>query len=384
MQTKKSLLTCISCVVYSFWLLIAISNPAGSTEPQNTVRVELFSTRRIQHICVSSQAKINELNTYIKNGSCIKPDHKHLKLSDNTTSLTNSLPADITLAHETQGKLCITVNNSQRCYTGTIEIKNNNKSLTIFNNTPIEDYILSVTGSELPPGWPEEAVKAQAIAIHTYLKYLQNKRLNIKDSTQNQSYRGIDGINPAYTKAVKTVQNIIIIDSQGQPIEALYHSTCGGKTLNNEDVFRGEPVSYLREVICPYDKDSNFYMAKYFSIKKDRLIEIAGHPDIEFVRKKNHDIQAIRAGNRLFSAYQFWLKLGKNLGWGAVPGVKYKINCHKNNCEIISRGAGHATGLCQWGARGMAEKGFHYEDILKYYYSNIRLHNNNNEYYSTK
>ena len=41
--------------------------------------------------------------------------------------------------------------------------------------------------------------------------------------------------------------------------------------------------------------------------------------------------------------------------------------------EFIVKGYGHGVGLSQWGAQGMAEKGYKYYDILLHYYKNTDI-----------
>ncbi|WP_375546926.1 SpoIID/LytB domain-containing protein [Paenibacillus sp.] len=40
---------------------------------------------------------------------------------------------------------------------------------------------------------------------------------------------------------------------------------------------------------------------------------------------------------------------------------------------FIGRGNGHGLGLSQWGAKGMADEGYDYQDILKHYYQNVTI-----------
>ena len=40
---------------------------------------------------------------------------------------------------------------------------------------------------------------------------------------------------------------------------------------------------------------------------------------------------------------------------------------------IDGGGYGHGVGMSQWGARGMAENGFGYEEILKHYFTGLEL-----------
>ena len=52
---------------------------------------------------------------------------------------------------------------------------------------------------------------------------------------------------------------------------------------------------------------------------------------------------------------------------------KYDKRKNLTGVEISGSGWGHGLGMSQYGARGMAEEGYKYQDILKYYYSGVEL-----------
>ena len=56
--------------------------------------------------------------------------------------------------------------------------------------------------------------------------------------------------------------------------------------------------------------------------------------------------------------------------------VKNNINNIKENTiEITTKGYGHGVGMSQHGANNMAKLGYTYEEILKYYYHDIKIDN---------
>ena len=46
---------------------------------------------------------------------------------------------------------------------------------------------------------------------------------------------------------------------------------------------------------------------------------------------------------------------------------------NSNNFMFVGRGYGHGIGMSQWGAKGLADAGYSYEDILKHYYQNVTI-----------
>lgn len=58
----------------------------------------------------------------------------------------------------------------------------------------------------------------------------------------------------------------------------------------------------------------------------------------------------------------------------ALPSSYFAITASNNgNYELSGGGYGHGIGMCQNGAKGMADKGANYQDILKRFYQNIEI-----------
>jgi peptidoglycan hydrolase-like amidase len=144
---------------------------------------------------------------------------------------------------------------NERPYRGRIEVFTNLRgTLTIVNELGLEDYVRGVVANELSPGgYPAiEALKAQAIAARTYaLKnrgQFMSQGFDILPTTRSQVYRGLTSENPLSTKAVDETRGVIAT-YQGEPINALYTSTCGGRTEDSEKIFN-EAIPYLRAREC--------------------------------------------------------------------------------------------------------------------------------------
>lgn len=140
-------------------------------------------------------------------------------------------------------------------YRGRIEVFTNLRgNLTVVNELPLEDYVRGVVANELSPGgYPAiEALKAQAVAARTYA--LRNRGqfmaqgFDVLPTTRSQVYRGLTSENPLSTRAVDETRGMIATYN-GEPINALYTSTCGGRTENSENIFN-DAVPYLRGREC--------------------------------------------------------------------------------------------------------------------------------------
>ncbi|HEX5890969.1 MAG TPA: SpoIID/LytB domain-containing protein, partial [Pyrinomonadaceae bacterium] len=144
---------------------------------------------------------------------------------------------------------------NDRPYRGRLEVFTNLRgTLTVVNELGLEDYTRGVVANELSPGgYPAiEAQKAQAIAARTYA--LKNRGqfmaqgFDILPTTRSQVYRGLTSENPLSTRAVDETRGIIATYA-GEPINALYTSTCGGRTEDSENIFN-HAVPYLRGREC--------------------------------------------------------------------------------------------------------------------------------------
>ncbi len=122
--------------------------------------------------------------------------------------------------------------------------------------TPVrfEDYVRGVVANELSPGgYPAlEAQKAQAIAARTYalrnIGQFRAQGFDLLPTTRSQVYRGLSSEHPLSTRAVDETRGLIATYN-GEPINALYTSTCGGRTEAAENIFN-DAVPYLRGREC--------------------------------------------------------------------------------------------------------------------------------------
>ncbi len=116
----------------------------------------------------------------------------------------------------------------------------------------LEEYLQGVVPREMPSAWPDEALKAQAVAARSYAlsHRVSGKSFDLYADVRSQVYGGIVGESPRTTAAVQATKGEVLL-WEGKPIDALFHSTSGGKTLSAVEVF-GKPVPYLVSVDDPH------------------------------------------------------------------------------------------------------------------------------------
>lgn len=268
-------------------------------------------------------------------------------------------------------------------YRGVMEIHPSGESILVINELKLDEYLLSVVPSEIPSSWPLEALKAQAVAARTYTIYhLKNTRsagpYDLDATTKFQVYRGVSAENERTTEAVLSTSGKII-SADGVPICAYFHSTCGGRTANDSDVWKGIDLGYLEGVECGYCADSpsaewtvELGLNEIHSAVSSKFGRIGKIKRITFHKESGRvtDVIVVHdSGSISIPGNSFRL---------LFPGNRIKslyMDCEKNDNGLLVRGRGwgHGVGLCQYGARGMAEKGRSYRDILKHYYSSVDI-----------
>jgi peptidoglycan hydrolase-like amidase len=170
-----------------------------------------------------------------------------------------------------------------RSYRGKIEVFVNSRNmLTVVNELPLEEYLFGVVPNELSPvTYGEiEALKAQAIAARTYivrnLGQYKNEGYDICSTDACQVYQGQGTENPLSTQAVTDTRGLIAVYND-QPINAMYSSTCGGRTEDAENIFE-EKVPYLVSTICEYKHPEPvaFTTSRAPADWKDAVLAVAG------------------------------------------------------------------------------------------------------------
>jgi stage II sporulation protein D len=152
-------------------------------------------------------------------------------------------------------------------YRGEIHLVLNPRGrINVVNSLPLEEYLRGVVPVELSPGhFPEiEALKAQAVAARSYalarIGRHSDDGFDLVDDTRAQVYGGLSVERELSNRAVDETRGVVAMfrNDEGKPvpIEALYTANCGGRTENNEEVFGGKALPYLRGVACSPDQRS--------------------------------------------------------------------------------------------------------------------------------
>ena len=262
-----------------------------------------------------------------------------------------------------------------RWYRGKVKLIPGDGGVTAINYVNIDDYLYSVVGSEMPASWPQEALRSQAIAARSYAIYQKNRAsghsYDLNSTQVSQVYKGLEGEAVSTQSAVDATRGKVLTHG-GKVIEAVFHSSSGGHTENSEHVW-SKAVPYLKGV-PDFDQNAPVYSWRaQFSL--DEVGARIGYPGViqaVEVLSRTPQGRANRmtiigdAGTLTITGDTFRHKLG-------LRSTKFDLAVSPTSISVAGNGFGHGIGMSQWGARGMAERGQRYGDILTHFYKGTQL-----------
>ncbi len=148
-----------------------------------------------------------------------------------------------------------------RAYRGSIQVTARSGGLQAVNVVGLEEYVRGVVSQEADPGWPNEALKAQAVASRSFVVALRKTSgsFDVYDDTRSQVYGGVDAEQFSTNAAVQATSGQILT-YRGQPALTYFSASSGGRTAAVQDGFPGsKPVAYLVSVDDPYDTVSPYH-----------------------------------------------------------------------------------------------------------------------------
>ena len=299
-----------------------------------------------------------------------------------------------------------------RKYRGTVEVAPDAYgTFNVINRVKADDYLLSVLPREMPSKSAPESLKAQAVIARTYL--MRNLRrhavdnFNLCSTTDCQVYGGMGDEVASTTEAVKQTRGQALT-SGGRLVNAVFHSTCGGRTASFSDIWNGDPPTYLTSVDdgagSGADLSSEAAMrkflagktgdcsdSKYFRWEKkfatnellkviqQTIPEFSNQPDLKIGALNGVSVTKYAKSGRVLEivvdtdAGKFtFSKDAIRWVFGSLKSTFFvlDVNDTASGREYVFSGAGwgHGVGLCQFGAMRMGKDGRSYLEILRRYY----------------
>ncbi len=272
----------------------------------------------------------------------------------------------------------------RRPYRGTIEIDADDRGIVVINELGLEDYVAGIINSEISSKWHMEVLRAQSVIARTYAMYQKRKRehlsYHLTATNMHQLYGGAHREDERVIRAVSSTRGEVLF-YRDEPVLAAYHSNAGGITEYAREVW-SKDYPYLRPVKSRYDSLApNYRWEAYIeATTMEEALHRAGHrltvPVAMIVKKRTSTGRAKKIGIRGAYGRTIVLKgeeLRKLLGYGVIKSTLFSVKKRGRFFIFQGRGSGHGVGLSQWGARGMAERGYSYREILGHYYPGTRV-----------
>ncbi len=302
--------------------------------------------------------------------------------------------------------------------------------LLVINYVGTDDYVSSVLGREMSYSWPNEALKAQAVCTRNFVlcRGAAHKTygFDVCTTTHCQVYGGVASEHENTRRAVNETKGILA-KYNGEVVPLYFFATSAGQTESVENVW-GSTIGYLKSVQDPYENPAQ--ASKYswtvnytrseienklrnagvnigtlqnitvdavtasgrvtkmtfhgssgtHSVKLEKCRTILGLYSQKFsVSSDSVGMPSTTSGKAVAPLYAFTANGVKPVAGYCAVAADGKIGYAKTNAAggenyvITGGGYGHGVGMSQWGARGMAENGFTYDQILKHYYQGIVL-----------
>lgn len=256
--------------------------------------------------------------------------------------------------------------------------------LNVINELGIDDYLKGVLPREVVAGWPDECLRAQAVASRTYLAAKLGRHgkdgFDLCADVHCQVYGGATREHPSTSDAVDaTSREIMMYD--GKPVSAYFHSNCGGMTEDVARVWGLSPHSYLGRHKCSYGTGDPRYHWKIILGDDEILSALRKSTRVKGTRLRSISVKVKSPSGRAqtvtvrtdvdnydLSGNEFRIALNPE----KIRSTLWTNLSRRNNAyKFEGRGWGHGVGMCQWGAKGLAERGKNYRDILRFYYPHV-------------
>jgi len=264
-----------------------------------------------------------------------------------------------------------------RLFRGDLKLMERNNRLLVINCLPLEEYLKSVIPSEISSKWEHEALKAQSIAARTFTYYhmLTNKKKPFDIYLNLQQYKGVASEHPRTSWAVDvTFGQCSFLNSKIFP--AYFHAVCGGYTEEASYVWKTS-VGLPHPVRCTFCSNSRYFAWKQIFTKSailkkfrdsgykwNNISNISPGEKASFYPRTRTIIVSADGKSAEITANNF----RKILGYNKIRSSIFSIKRKNATYEFTGRGWGHGVGLCQYGAKTLAEQGKNAEFILEYYY----------------
>jgi stage II sporulation protein D len=271
-----------------------------------------------------------------------------------------------------------------RDYGGTLEVWRQGEGLLLINEVSMEEYVAGTVRAEASERWPAEALRALAVVARTYAVFHQGRStvrpFHLVAGNQDQNFAGQVAEGSPAREATRTTAGQVLT-WEGRVFPTFYHSDSGGFTEAPQTVFSGEGIPPLAGVRDEFSWESPNYtwtVTIPLAVIGERLrrggIDVG--PVIRLTileRSASFRVARMLVEHSRGTATLRGADFRRLIGYDALKSTLFVPVAHDGAVRFEGRGWGHGVGLSQFGAKGMADRGYPYPRILEHYYPGTSL-----------
>ena len=254
----------------------------------------------------------------------------------------------------------------------------------------LEDFVACALVKQMDIGEKEEALKAQAVIVRTYIYEKMSeekvKEINVKKldipyiSYEEMEKIWGDDFSDNYNKLMKVVEDTSaqVLMYKGEAIKPYFHNTSCGYTRDGVSTF-GEGYEYLVSVQSVGDVDSENYQSSV-SFTKEEFVKLLRKNKQSIALSIENPLETMQVIKRDNGGYVEELQIGNVTMSGdefahifSLKSPNFQVEESEGKIHIVTKGIGHGIGLSVYGSILLAKEGKNYTEILQHYYSEVYL-----------
>lgn len=256
----------------------------------------------------------------------------------------------------------------------------------------LENYLIGVVAAEMPAGFEEEALKAQAVAARTYAIYCMDTHKHSQydlcgSAACCQAWQSDETLRAKwgsdYERNLKRIESAVsstcaqTLGYEGKAIFAAFHSSSAGATESSGEIWANLP--YLTSVPSPEDEQTvPNYISTVCETAEDFRSRISkARPDADFSLREVQWLEACeadpsgRVACMTIAGKEFSGRELREIF--SLRSTAFSLDYSDGNFIFTVTGSGHGVGMSQYGANVMASQGYGYREILAHYYPGTDL-----------
>jgi len=276
-------------------------------------------------------------------------------------------------------------------------LKNAGKAgIDVIARLDLETYLQGVLPAEMPVTWPLEALKAQAVSARSFVlkQAMEHKRrdFDVEANVLDQMYKFIDeskqhpGWAEKLRQALSETRGQVLLDPMHHILKAYYSADCGCQSEDPKFVWGKTAGSFqsVKDPTCASRKPLKWSFSLARQEVRNKLIAALGLADETNLKALQVSgrtpsgrvakvVAALETRGKVKNVAMNSQEFRKIFGFEKIQSTDFTMQWSSDQLEINGEGSGHGVGLCQRGARTLAENGQSYDNILKMYYPKAML-----------